>query len=459
MLAAVVAIAGCRDPNATATPDGATQSIAASDVPTGEPPKAVTEMLEEIDGERMHRDVTRLAGFGTRHALSSTDDPKRGIGAARRYIHDALAKAGKRLEVRFDGHVVQPDGRRIPHTVEVVNVVATLPGSMPEAAGRHYYVLGHYDSRVTDVMDATSDAPGANDDASGVAVVLELARVMAPREYDATIVFMATAAEEQGLIGADRHARAARESGVDIRGVLNNDIVGDPTSPSGARHDAEIRVFSLALPAWALDEDLERVRALSATHDSPSRQLARFVDTVARWHALPVQAMLVFRDDRFLRGGDHLAFHASGFPAIRFSEVEEDYTRQHQDVRTENGVSFGDLPEHVDAKYLGGVARINAAALAHLANAPSSPGNVRIITAELANDTTLRWDASPEPDVAGYEVVWRDTTGPRWEHVQDVGTATEATLALSKDNVFFGLRAYDRDGYRSPVAFPIAAKE
>jgi hypothetical protein len=237
--------------------------------------------------------------------------------------------------------------------------------------------------------------------------------------------------------------------------VLNNDIVGDPSSPIGDRNDTQVRLFSTALDAWLLDEDLERIRELSSTHDSTSRQLARFIDTVARWHALPVQAKLVFRHDRFLRGGDHTAFNASGFPAVRFCELDEDYTRQHQDVRA----GFGDLAQFVDAKYLGGVARINAAALAHLANAPSSPPNARIVTAELANDTTLRWDASPEPDVAGYEVVWRDTISPRWDHSKDVGNATEATLPLSKDDVFFGLRAYDRDGYRSPVAFPIAAKE
>ena len=451
---ALAGLAACRD-GRTTRPESAAGREHDTDVPSTKPPQAVVDMLADIDGERMKRDVDTLVGFGTRHTLSSVDDPKRGIGAARKHIHAELAKAGKRLEVEFDTHVVEPDGRRIAKMVEVVNVVATLPGSMPEAAARHYYVIGHYDSRASDPMDAEIDAPGANDDASGVSVVLELARVMAPRSFDATIVFMATAGEEQGLIGADRHARAARESGVDIRGVLNNDIVGDPSSPIGERNDAQVRLFSAALDAWLLDEDLERIRELSSTHDSTSRQLARFVDTVARWHALPVQAKLVFRHDRFLRGGDHTAFNASGFPAVRFCELDEDYTRQHQDVRE----GFGDLVQFVDAKYLGGVARINAAALAHLANAPSTPANARIVTAELANDTTLRWDASPEPDVAGYEVVWRDTIEPRWGHTKDVGEVTEATLPLSKDDVFFGVRAYDHDGYRSPVAFPIAAKE
>lgn len=451
---AVLGLAACRE-GRTKAPDGAPDEARSTDVPSGDPPKAVVEMLAAIDGDRMHRDVTALASFGTRHTSSNVADPKRGIGAAREHIRAELTKAGKRLDVAFDTHLVEPDGRRIAKTVEVVNVVATLPGSMPEAAARHYYVIGHYDSRASDPMDAEIDAPGANDDASGVSVVLELARVMAPRSFDATIVFMATAGEEQGLIGADRHARAARESGVDIRGVLNNDIVGDPSSPVGDRNDTQVRLFSAALDAWLLDEDLERIRELSSTHDSTSRQLARFVDTVARWHALPVQAKLVFRHDRFLRGGDHTAFNASGFPAVRFCEVDEDYTRQHQDVRE----GFGDLVQFVDAKYLGGVARINAAALAHLANAPSTPPNARIVTAELTNDTTLRWDASPEPDVAGYEVVWRDTTSPRWDETKDVGDVTEATLPLSKDVYFFGLRAYDRDGYRSPVAFPIAAEE
>lgn len=424
---------------------------AAIDVQTAaaDRPAAVDSMLDTVDPAQLRASIELLVGFGTRHTLSAADDPARGIGAAREAIA-AHFRRSPRLRVAFDTHRVEPDGRRVDQPTDVVNVVATLPGTMPEAAARHYYVIGHYDSRVTDPMNRTADAPGANDDGSGTALVMELARVMSQHDYDATIVFMATAGEEQGLLGARAHAQAARERGVDVRAVLSNDIVGDPTGPGGARHDGAVRVFSIALPP---EPDLDRMRTLAATHDGPSRQLARYVHEIGRLHALPVQAKLVFRRDRFLRGGDHTAFNEEGFAAVRFSEVEENYDRQHQDVRTEGGRSFGDLAEHVDEGYLAGVARLNAASLAHLANAPSAPGNARIVAAALSHDTTMRWDASPEPDVAGYEVVWRDTTAPQWTDTKDVGAALQATLPMSKDNVFFGVRAYDAEGYRSPVRF------
>ncbi len=409
-------------------------------------------MLAEIDSAKLSETVQFLVGFGTRHTLSATDDPKRGIGAAREGIATRM-RASERLQVTMDGHRIAPDGRRVDKETDVINVVAVLPGAMPEAAGRHYYVIGHYDSRVSDPMNRTDDAPGANDDGSGTAVVIELARVMSQHEYDATIVFMATAGEEQGLLGARAHAQAARDNGVDVRAVLSNDIVGDPTGPDGSTHTDVVRVFSAALPAKMASADLVGLRSLAATHDGPSRQLARYVHDVGQRHALPVQAMMVFRRDRFLRGGDHTAFNEAGFPAVRFSEVSENYDRQHQDVRVEGERSYGDLPEHVDPDYLAGVARLNAATLAHLANAPSAPANARIIAAELSSDTTMRWKDSPEPDVAGYEVVWRDTTEPQWTNAKDVGDVVEATMPMSKDNVFFGVRAYDKDGYRSPVVF------
>lgn len=415
-------------------------------------------MLAEIDAGKMAESVEMLVGFGTRHTLSATDDPERGIGAAREGIA-AQMRTSSRLVVTMDRHRIEPDGRRVDAPTDVVNVVATLPGSMPEAASRQYYVIGHYDSRVTDPMNRTADAPGANDDGSGTAVVLELARVMSQHEYDATLVFMATAGEEQGLLGARAHAQAARERGVDVRAVLSNDIVGDPSGPHGTRYDDEVRVFSIALENPLSDAELAELRTLAGTHDGTSRQLARFVHSIGHLHALPVQAKLVFRRDRFLRGGDHTAFNEAGFAAVRLSEVEENYDRQHQDVRTEAGRSFGDLSEHVDADYLAGVARLNAAALAHLANAPSAPQNARIVAAALSHDTTLRWDASPEPDVAGYELVWRETTAAVWSGSKDVGTDLEVTVPVSKDNLFFGVRAYDDEGYRSPVRFMGVGRE
>lgn len=425
----------------------------------------VDRMLADVSADGVRGVVDALVSFGTRHTLSDAESESRGIGAARRWIareFEAVALLSGRtdadaMKVYFDSHTFGPDRRRVPVETEIVNVVAELPGSMPQARGRRYYVIGHYDSRAGDPLDAASDAPGANDDASGVAVVMELARVMSRRRYDSTIVFMATAGEEQGLIGARLHATSARENGADIRAVLSNDIVGDPKSPSGRVFDRHIRVFSEALPRVLSAEDLARVRQLGLENDSPSRQIARYVAQTARQHRLRVQPMLINRTDRFLRGGDHTSFNEAGYPAVRFTVVEENYDRQHQDVRIVEGVQFGDLAEFVDAAYLADVARVNGAALAHLANAPSSPGNARIITADLGNETVLRWDAAPEPDLAGYEVVWRATIDHEWTESRDVGMNTQATLEINKDNHFFGVRAYDRDGFRSPVSFCGAA--
>lgn len=434
-------------------------------VPATPPPLLVAPILAEISPQRMQAAVASLVGFGTRHTLSATDHPTRGIGAARAWIRDELtrhAAAGRRddpMQVAFDPHRIEPDGKRVDRPVDVINVIAELPGAMPEARARRYYVVGHYDSRASDPMNSTIDAPGADDDASGTAVVLELARVLAPHRFDATLVFMASAGEEQGLIGARRHAEAARQAGLQIRGVLSNDIVGDPRDPRGGGHRDHIRVFSEAMPSPLDDAALQQIRKLSAVADSPSRQLARHVADVGAWQTTPVQAMLVLRPDRFLRGGDHTAFTENGFPAVRFTEVAENYDRQHQDVRTEGARAYGDVLEYVDADYLAGVARLNAAALIHLASAPSAPGDVQILVAELGNDTTLRWTASPEPDLAGYELLRRDTTAATWQHADDLGAVTTVTVPHSKDNWFFAVRAYDRDGFRSPAAFPRIAEK
>ena len=430
-------------------------------------PELPARIATEITPTSSKSHVEALAGFGTRHSLSDVESETRGIGAARRFIEKTLRgyseATGGRLEVSFERFEV-PAGRRIPEAVQMANVVAVLPGKMDAARSRHYYVLGHYDSRARKISDPNIGAPGANDDASGVAVVMELARVLADEELDSTVVFLATTGEEQGLLGAAHHAESAKERGIDIRAALSNDIVGDPSGPPDAeghkRMAADrIRVFSEGIPSNAEERELRSIRSLSAENDSPSRQLARFIDDVAERHSLKVRPMLIYRPDRFLRGGDHTPFNRLGFPAVRFSEVYENYQHQHEDVRVENGVKYGDLAEFVDAEYLAGVARLNATALIHLANAPSSPGDVRMLVNALANDTTLRWSESPEPDVAGYEVVWRETTSPRWDHVRNVGKVTEAVIDLSKDNWFFGVRAYDGDGFRSPVHTPVSARQ
>nr|MCH9688560.1 M28 family metallopeptidase [Deltaproteobacteria bacterium] len=308
------------------------------------------------------------------------------------------------------------------------------------------------DSRASDVMDPEAAAPGANDDASGVIVTLELARVLAGTPLDATVVFMATAGEEQGLLGARQHAAAAAAEGRAITAVLNNDIVGDPTAPDGRNYASEIRLFSASVPLAADGDALGKLRAAGALSDGSSRQLARHIAMLASWERTPVQPRLVFRPDRFLRGGDHLAFDERGYPAVRFTEVAENYDRQHQDPRSQDGRTYGDHPEHVDLSYLAEVARLNGTALIHLANAPAPPSQAAVVAMALTIDTTVSWQPNPEPDVAGYEVVWRATTSPTWEHLHDAGTSTSVTLPLHKDDWIFGVRAYDRDGYRSPVS-------
>jgi Zn-dependent M28 family amino/carboxypeptidase len=427
------------------------------DVPQARPPDGVDVVLGLVDAAKLRASVDRLAAFGTRHTLSDTVSEVRGIGAARRWIEAEMRRAAvdrggaPAMTVAFDSHRVAPDGKRIDREVDVVNVIATLPGTRPEAAARRVYVVGHYDSRASNPMDATSDAPGANDDGSGTALVLELARVLAARSLDATVVLMASAGEEQGLIGARAHARAAKASGVDVRAVLSFDIVGDPSAPQGPKRADAIRLFSEGMPIAATPEALALVRTLGTESDAPSRQLARFIAMLAAWHGTAVRPTLVFRPDRFLRGGDHTAFAEQGYTAVRFTEHGEHYERQHQDVREENGVRYGDVPEHVDAHYLADLTRLAAVAVLHLANAPATPSDARVVATALGDDTTLRWSAVVDRDVAGYEVLWRATTSAEWEHVQVV-KGTEVTLPLHKDDWIFGVRSFDDQGWRSPAA-------
>jgi Zn-dependent M28 family amino/carboxypeptidase len=439
--------------------------------PAGTPHPHAAPILEAISPASLKEINERLAGFGTRHSLSDTESDTRGIGAARRWMKSHLDSfnqprngAPGKLQVSFE-EFTAPKGVRIPQPTPMANVVAILPGT--RTSERLYYVVGHYDSMPTNVMDSLSDAPGANDDASGTAAVMELARVLAHRPLESTVVFLCTVAEEQGLVGARFHAEQAAAKKADIRAVLNNDIVGDPWGPNGDRDQATptlIRVLSEGLPRNPTAEQLAQIRLVSGESDSASRQLARYIVDVARREQTTVQPMLVYRQDRFMRGGDHIPFNDNGYAAIRFCEVHEDYRHQHQTPRLETQpdgttVQYGDFPDSVDFDYLADVTRLNAAVLVHLANAPSSPRNVRVVTARLDVTTTLRWEKSPESDTAGYEVVWRDTTSPVWQHALDVGDATEAALSQSKDNFFFGVRAYDKDGYRSPVTFAGAARE
>ena len=448
-----------------------TAAVVAGSLGFAEPPEEVVQRVtSSISADQVLADLETLVGFSTRHTMSRTDSDEEGIGAARRWLAGDFeryaAQAGRNdVTVVLETHVVKADGRRITADTDVVNVVCTSPGSDPKASSRLYYVIGHYDSRASGALDAESFAPGANDDGSGTVVCLAVARAIMRERLEATVIIMPVAGEEQGLYGARRHAGMASDESKDVRAVLSNDIVGDPTGPDGRQARGEVRMFSEGIPTAILAQEgratsaIRMLRALSAESDSTSRQLARYMHEVANQHDLPVKPKLIFRPDRFLRGGDHTGFNEAGFAAVRMTEVYENYDHQHQDVRTEDGIQYGDLVEFIDAGYIADVARLNAAGIVHLASAPSAPGNPRIITAELTNDTTLRWAASPESDVAGYEIVWRDTTSPLWQHTQDVGNSTEGTVDLSKDNWFFGVRSYDSDGFRSPVSFPIASRE
>jgi Peptidase family M28 len=420
------------------------------------PDKELRRLLREIDRGRIEDTVLRLTRFGTRHTLSDQTDPERGIGAATTWVYTQMqafaAASGGRMTVERQSFV-QPVSPRIPAPTTITNVIATLRGdASPE---RVYVISGHLDSRVSDVMNATADAPGADDDASGVAVVMELARVFATRRTEGTLVFAVVAGEEQGLYGSAYMAAQMKAAGVDVQGMFSNDIVGASSGWDGTRPDPRtVRLFVEGVPTTETAAEASLRRSVGGENDGPSRQLGRFVEDVAQNESTEMDVRVIWRRDRYLRGSDHISFLQQGYPAARFTEPRENFNHEHQDIRVENGIQYGDLPEFVDFGYIARVAKVNGATLWSLAQGPGTPKNVTIDAAVLTNDTTLAWDRGTEADLAGYEVVWRETTAPDWTQVLDVGDVTSVTIGISKDNVQFGLRAVDRDGHRSPVAFP-----
>jgi hypothetical protein len=433
-------------------------SLPVTAAPPGSPNPKIATMVAAVSADRIEARIRKLAAFGTRNSLSDPDSDTRGIGAARRWIKaelEACAKAsGGRLQVAFDEHLVE-SGPRIPKPTKIVNVVATLPGTQAESRSRIYVVSGHYDSMPSSPVDPEKDAPGANDDASGTAVSMELACVLAKHEFDATLVFMAVAGEEQGLLGATGWAKAAKARGANIAGMMTNDIVGNTKSADGKVDRSRVRLFAQGVPpVKELPDEVVAMLRTGGENDLPTRALARYVKEAAERHA-SLKVDVIYRRDRYLRGGDHFPFLDNGYAALRFTEPVEDWRHQHQDVRVVDGVQLGDLPEFVDFGYVAEVARVNAAALASLALGPSIPAEVEMENLRLENDTTLRWKANPEPDVAGYRIVWRESTAPFWQHAQDVGNVTRETIAgVSKDNTIFGVQAYDRDGNLSVTAYP-----
>jgi hypothetical protein len=422
----------------------------------------IAKIVSEIDARNIERSVRKLVSFGTRNTLSVQDDPNRGIGAARDWLFSEFQKAAAASEGRMTVEkqsFEQPKANRIPAPTMITNVVATLRGTQPDSRDRVYVVSGHYDSMCGSSTDGKCDAPGANDDASGTAAVLEMARVMARYKFDATIVFMAVAGEEQGLLGATYFAEEAKKKNTNIDAMFTNDIIGNTLGGNGVRDRRSVRVFSEGVPSNEKPEEATVRRGVGGENDSSSRQLARFIREVAQTYVPSMKVTMVYRRDRYLRGGDHIPFVERGYAAVRFTETNENYIHQHQNVRQENGVQYGDLPQFVDFAYIANVARVNAASLAMLALAPARPSNANILTTRLTNDTDLKWDKNKEMDVAGYEIVWRETTSPYWTNSRPVGNVTTYTMkGMSKDNYFFGVRAVDRDGNRSPVSFPFPVR-
>ena len=433
----------------------------ASTLPKSEADAELRRLLGQIDPARIEATITRLVQFGTRHTSSSQTDPVRGIGAATTWVYQQMqaiaATSSGRMTVEQQSFV-QPASPNLPTPTTITNVIATLQGTASPA--RYYVITGHLDSRVTDVTDFTSDAPGADDDASGVAVVLELARLFATRQFPGTLVFATVDGEEQGLYGSAFMAAQMKAAGADVQGMFSNDIVGASQAFDGTRPDPfSVRLFVEGVPAADSAAQISLIEEVGGENDGGTHQLARFVTSVAPASLTGMNIRVIWRRDRYLRGSDHTSFQGHGYPAARFTEPRENFNHEHQNVRVDGGVQFGDLLEFVDFDYVARVTKVNAATIWALATSPSTPKNLVIHTAPPpglpgTNLTTLGWSANPESNVTGYEVVTRETTSADWTDVKSVGNVTAVTLDLSKDNVQIGVRAVDTAGNRSPVAFP-----
>lgn len=418
----------------------------------------IKKMISEVKSENLEATVKKLVSFGTRHTLSDTKSATRGIGAAQRWVKSefdnyALASNGRLTSV-IDYFTIKADGKRITNDAQFANVMATLKGTDP-TDDRVLIISGHLDSRATDVMDATIDAPGANDDGSGVAAMMELARIMSKREFPFTLVFVAVVGEEQGLYGARYLAEKAKNEKWNIIAMLNNDMIGNSLS-SGTllRDNKQVRVFSETIPYLETEAEAKLRKATNRDNDSPSRQLARYIKTVTNQYVEQLEINLVYRNDRFLRGGDHTPFSQNGFTAIRFCEMNENYDHQHQDVRKENNIQFGDLPEFIDFEYMKKVTCSNLATFSNLALSPKAPINVGIEIKELTNYSTLVWNKPEGKPVYGYTILIRETAAPHWEKTIFVKD-TKAEIPYSKDNFFFAVQAVDELGHSSLPVFPV----
>lgn len=443
---------------------------------TGVPPASdprLYELIDAVSAERLEKDVRTLAGFGTRHTLSETESETRGIGAARRFLKAELERisedCGGCLDVSFQRYTQKAgEFSRVPRDTEIVNVVAVLRGTVHP--NRYVVMSGDIDSRVSDANDATSDSPGANDNASGMAGVVEAARVLSRHQFPSTIVLAGLSGEEQGLLGGRHMAEIAKAEGWQIVGVLNNDMIGNIHGIDGVIANDTFRVFSEPTPVTETESERRRRRFTGGEVDGPSRQLARYVESITSRYFTNLRALMIYRLDRFGRGGHHRPFNDAGFAGVRIMETHENYDRQHQDLRTEDGVAYGDTVDGVDFDYARRLTGVNVATLAALAWAPPAPEELALSGA-VQPSTTLRWPRVDSPLVAGYKVVWRDTTAPQWQYSRWVGDGDDCSVDVPAgddcreftlegiviDNFFFGLTAVGKDGHESLVKFPGAA--
>ena len=417
----------------------------------------IEKYVSEVSSDSLKAHINKLVSFGTRHTMSSTTDSKKGIGAARNWVlrkfKDYAKNADGRMEIYLLNQIIQPDGKRINQPTDLGDAIAVLHGTNPNDQ-RIFMIGGHLDSRVTDVLNAKDTAPGANDDGSGVGAVLETARILSKSKFPATVVFVAFSGEEQGLLGAKMLADKAKAENWQLEALLNNDMVGNNlTSETNLINQNQLRVFSEGLPQYELDKKAQNIRNLGLENDGNARQLARYIKEIGERYVSNLEVKLIYRNDRFLRGGDHTAFVNNGFTAVRLTEFNENYDHQHQDIRKENGKQFGDLPEFMDFEYFRKNVGVNVSVLANLAKAPSKPENVKMEVKELTNYTSLNWEKPKFGEVSGYYVLMRDTDSSVWQK-KFFTKENSMKLPYSKDNYFFAVQAVNANGNESLIVIP-----
>lgn len=422
----------------------------------------IEKMVKEVNADSLKTYIAKMVSYGTRNTLSTQTDPNRGIGAARNWVlqkfNEFAKKSNGRLTAFIDTTTLQPvAGSRVERPIVLGNTVAILKGT-DTADKRIFVISGHLDNMRTNVRDSTGDAPGANDDASGCAAVIECARIMSQTNFPATIIFVTVSGEEQGLLGAKFMATKAKKEGWNIEAVLNNDIMGsNNTSETNIIDNTRIRVFSEGLPAYETEKAARNIRQLGLENDGKARQLARYVKEIGERYVDNLEVVMIYRNDRFLRGGDHTSFVEQGYAAVRFTEMNENYYHQHQNVRLENGIQYGDLPEFMDYEYLRKNTAMNLSNLANLSKAPAMPEEVKIETRRLTNYSLLSWSAPKSGKVKGYYILMRETTSAVWQK-KIFTTDTSYQLPYSKDNYFFAVQSVNESGNESLPVVPVPGR-